>query len=477
LRCAAFHALWLYLTCADLRRIKQWVAVPWPHPGRTWKETAPVAKTVVKAVPVRITKRTMEALAKRCEAGVRIIVADADERGLNLVGDARSIKFRLAYRVRGVDGSGKRPASTSITLKAETPEEARREARRLKQAIHEGRDPGQEKRQAVGKVIADRQDAVDAAVARYAEWLPRRQLLRGSKARLKPHIAREELAHLQRAVMSASLGAKPIAALDKADVARVLHACADQPNAQRHRFGALNKFCDWALDEGLIAANPCLAIGKAKRPKAGGRRDRVPSPGELAALWRAAERLPFPAWRDFARLLIALPARRNEAAAIDWRDLDLGQARWTIPGRLTKNGDPHALHLHPLALDLLRARHAAAGAPAEGLVLPAPRTGGRIVAFSALKRAIDRLAPEVASWTWHDFRRAFASTLGEAGVPEAVADAILNHRQSASRPGVLGVYQRSRRAPEQTAAMQRWGALLAASIAGETAANFVVLRA
>ncbi|HET7880201.1 MAG TPA: hypothetical protein VFL55_04890 [Acetobacteraceae bacterium] len=30
---------------------------------------------------------------------------------------------------------------------------------------------------------------------------------------------------------------------------------------------------------------------------------------------------------------------------------------------------------------------------------------------------------------------------GEAGVPETVADAVLNHRQSATRGGMLGVYQ------------------------------------
>jgi len=41
--------------------------------------------------------------------------------------------------------------------------------------------------------------------------------------------------------------------------------------------------------------------------------------------------------------------------------------------------------------------------------------------------------------------------------PEAVADAILNHRQSATRGGVLGVYQLAQRWPEQVAAMKHWG--------------------
>jgi hypothetical protein len=59
--------------------------------------------------------------------------------------------------------------------------------------------------------------------------------------------------------------------------------------------------------------------------------------------------------------------------------------------------------------------------------------------------------------------------LGENGVAEAVADAILSHRQSASRPGVMSVYQLSARWPEQITAMQTWGRLLKAAIDGETA--------
>jgi integrase len=72
-------------------------------------------------------------------------------------------------------------------------------------------------------------------------------------------------------------------------------------------------------------------------------------------------------------------------------------------------------------------------------------------------------------WTWHDFRRSFATALGEAGIPEAAADAVLNHRQSATRGGVLGVYQRASRWPEQVMAMQLWGRILAAAIEGRAA--------
>jgi integrase len=97
--------------------------------------------------------------------------------------------------------------------------------------------------------------------------------------------------------------------------------------------------------------------------------------------------------------------------------------------------------------------------------------------FSSLKTALLEAAG-VEGWTWHDFRRSFATALGEAGIPEAVADAVLNHRQSATRGGVLGVYQRASRWPEQVKAMQLWGRLLSAAIEGlEADANVVRMTA
>jgi integrase len=73
--------------------------------------------------------------------------------------------------------------------------------------------------------------------------------------------------------------------------------------------------------------------------------------------------------------------------------------------------------------------------------------------FGALKAALvaatkakgDEDGSPLSGWTWHGFRRSFATALGEAGIPETVADAVMNHSQSATRGGVLGVYQHASR--------------------------------
>lgn len=101
---------------------------------------------------------------------------------------------------------------------------------------------------------------------------------------------------------------------------------------------------------------------------------------------------------------------------------------------------------------------------------PISRSIRPLTAWRAIKdQAI--AASGVTGWTLHDIRRSFATALGEyqrqdneTKMAESVIDAILNHRQSVTRAGVMGSYQRSTRWPEQTIAMKQWGAILSAAI-------------
>ncbi len=257
----------------------------------------------------------------------------------------------------------------------------------------------------------------------------------------------------------------PVSDLGAANIRAWLSTAGANGMIARKRFGALSRFLDWCQDMGHIETNPCTQITRARRPKALPAREHYLTPEELARLWRAAESLREPVWRDLARFLIAVPCRRGEAARMEWSHLDLAAAEWRQAGRVTKNGFPHRLHLHPLALNILRVRHDAAGDPAGGLVFPAPESGRPLNTFSNLKEMLAE-AVGLNGWTWHDFRRSFATALGEARLSETVADAVLNHRQSASRGGVLGTYQRASRWPEQVEALQLWGRLLTNSIEG-----------
>ncbi|MBD0273913.1 MAG: site-specific integrase [Acetobacteraceae bacterium] len=320
------------------------------------------------------------------------------------------------------------------------------------------------KRMAIAAAAERRALGMDRLAEDYAKALPGRAKLRGAGKPSAGYVA-AELARVKASIKDMKAGSKSVADIGDRDVRAMLRANAERPSAARHRFGALGRFFDWCRDEWMIVVNPCALIGRERRPRPIPARMHYLRPEGVAALWNSAgeaEDLE-PVHRDFLRFLIAMPCRRTEAATLDWAHLDLAAAEWTQPGALTKNGDPHRLRLHPLVLELLRDRHRKAGEPKAGLVFPAPRAGKALTTFSAMKAALEAKTGRTG-WRIHDFRRSFATALGEAGVAEPVVDAVLNHRQAATRGGVLGVYQRAQRWPEQVKAMEVWGDVLAGVI-------------
>lgn len=437
---------------------------------------------VVSEGPAKITKATIEAAWRRRKKDHRLIVRDKECRGLALVVSATAMRWEYAYRPRGTDPlTRRRWPNRTVTLgnpETHSPEDARIAANRIKGEAKAGADPAAEKKARAAAEQRQRAATLGRLADDYARALPKRPKLRGAGLPTPDYVA-DEITQVRLALADMEAENMPVASLGAQHI-RQLIARAEGAASPRARFGALSRFMDWCQEAGHISANPCALIARSRRPKAPQARAHYLTPSELARLWHASERLHEPVWRDLARFLIAVPCRRGEAATLDWSHLDLTAAEWRQPGRLTKNRDPHRLHLHPLALDVLRERQKATDG--KGLVFPAPESGRVVDTFTDLKAALVEAAqPQsgqegaaLEGWTWHDFRRSFATALGEAGIPEAVADAVLNHRQSATRGGVLGVYQRASRWPEQVKAMQLWGRLLFSAIEWRAAGAEVV---
>ena len=415
--------------------------------------------------PIKITKATIDAVWRRRTKDHRLIVRDKDCHGLALIVNATTMVWSYAYRPRGKDPVTKRRwPNRTVTLgnpASLAADDARTEANRIKGLAAAGIDPAAEKKAKAEAAHRQRSNTLGRLVETYQHSLPKRPKMRGAGAP-SPAYVTEEVAQVRLSL--ATMAADDMAAteLTEAEVRTLLTATGGNTTA-RKRFGALSRFLDWCHDAGHIKANPCALIARSRRPRAAQARSHYLKPEELARLWRAADGLREPVWRDFARFLIVVPCRRGEAARLEWSHLDLAAAEWRQPSHMTKNREPHRLHLHPMAVDVLRERQTATGG--KGLVFPAPVSGGVMDTFTDIKQTLADAA-DLTGWTWHDLRRSFATALGEASIPEAVADAVLNHRQSATRGGVLGVYQRASRRPEQVRAMDLWGRLLVAAIEG-----------
>jgi integrase len=152
---------------------------------------------------------------------------------------------------------------------------------------------------------------------------------------------------------------------------------------------------------------------------------------------------------------------------MDWAEIDLDAAEWTLPAERAKNDEPHIIPLNALALNEIRALHP----QAKGLVFSTTGTTP-VSGFSKAKRALEvsmfaimrRRAAErgadpegvqIPEWRLHDLRRTGATNLQALGIPIEVTEAVLNHI-SGTRAGVAGIYNRYKYEPQKQAALQAW---------------------
>jgi integrase len=214
-------------------------------------------------------------------------------------------------------------------------------------------------------------------------------------------------------------------------------------------FAALSKMFSWALANRKfkLKHNPCVGIARPPLPDA---RDRVLTPAELAAFWRAtsAERQEFAA---ILKLLLLLGQRLNEVAGMRRAELSEDLTVWTIPSERTKNRRAHVVPLPPPARELL------AAGPASGELV---FTTNGVVPVTLGDRAKDRLDARMklsAPWRFHDLRRTCATGMADLGVQPHIIEAVLNH-VSGHRAGVAGIYNRAIYAAEKKAALELWAA-------------------
>ena len=241
----------------------------------------------------------------------------------------------------------------------------------------------------------------------------------------------------------------------------------------------------WAVKRDLVPENPFAAVPMESRDVA---RDRVLTDAELGDVWRAAGALGWP-WGPYFRLLLLTLQREAETAGLAWAELSPDLALWELPGRRTKNGKPHLVHLAEPARAILRSVPRLAGSPlvftttgrtpVSGFSSAKLRLDAAIAADRA-KRAAEagdgHAPPPLAPWRVHDFRRTGVTVLARKGIRWEVADRLLNHVGGAIR-GVAAVYQRHDFLAEREAALTTWAAHVLAVGEGETeAANVIALR-
>jgi integrase len=431
----------------------------------------------------RLDQRAIERALKTGDRSVDQVLKDHEVRGLRLIVRKQSAVWWLPFRPAGFADPTSRVRHKQRweklgDLSELSLVEARRVAKRIKAAASEGRDPKAEraaKRDAVRE--AERRAKAEAAsqlscMARLKDY----RAILTARGRSTAHV-RDELGQVVGALVDMGQmqrpkqGEEPQCTIAPCEITRALidKMLANAPaGSRRARFGSLSRFLSWAM-KGEDKRPATEHFERHERPAAVESRHRWLRIAEIAAIWHACDNLRSPVLRDLIRFMISTPARAGEAATLCWRHVDLDAREWSQPAKLTKNKTPHVFWLNDRAMEILSARRQTAIEAGhvhdDDLVFPSPLESRVFTGWSKVKLALDR-ASGVHDWRFHDFRRTCATHLSEVGFDPDLIDGLLNHRQSQSRGGVKGIYNRSVRTNARARALACWSWMLDAFLAG-----------
>ena len=379
---------------------------------------------------VQLTETAITAAVKRAKAaGVRQELADKETVGLRLrVTPAGSRTW--VWGGRDQDGRPRRFVLGHHPTMGIS--EAREAARATRPKIQrEGADPVAETR----RKRAEARDAA-AGIGTLAALLDLYGKKAGAVRKSWPD-CRRRIGHVFAVFMD-----KPLATL-KAEELQLAADAHPSPHSAAAAVRYIRPVLKWATQRRYVAAD----VAVLHPPATVGRRDRVLSREELAALLPVLAQSPSP-YAKAIRFMLWTLARREEVGRARWRDVSLDAATWTILA--TKNGQPHVVPLPRQAVAFLASIKPTDAKP-DTLVF-GNRAGGPLVNWDREAKAI-MTTSGTAEWTRHDLRRTGATMLGDMGELPDIIEAALNH--VSIRSPLAATYNRSRYRPQVAAALQR----------------------
>ena len=255
-------------------------------------------------------------------------------------------------------------------------------------------------------------------------------------------------------------GQRQASAITRREVMALLDALMAHgvPILANRTLALVRRLFNWAISRDLLEHNPCQQV---RAPGKEHPRERVLSAEEIRLVWAACTVLP-PVWDIYMKVTLLTAQRSGEVRTMQWDDVDLTTAWWTIPGTQAKNGRAHRV---PLSAPVLALLHQCRTEDSlTSWVFPSPRLQQRPIT-NVPQTA--RLVADKAGvrYVTHDLRRTAASHMTSMGISRLVVAKILNHAE----PGVTKVYDRHSYDAEKRQALEAWGTQVLTLVAQATA--------
>jgi len=325
-----------------------------------------------------------------------------------------------------------------------TVEKAREKARRLLQAVRDGRDPAAEKE--------------DALVAPTVAKLAERYLEEHAEAKKKASSIRSDRLNLRNHILP-ELRQRPVAEVGRADVMKLRHKMRATPGASNRVLALLSKMFSLAEKWGWRpdGSNPCRHVERYGENKM----ERFLSVDELRRLGDVlaeADRTQTVSLSAIAaiRLLVFTGCRVSEILTLEWRHVDEVQSCLRLPD--SKTG-AKVVHLNAPTLEILAGIEKRDGNPH----VIAGRGEGPLQNLRRPWLEI-RKSAELGDVRLHDLRHSFASVAVAGGLSLPVIGGLLGHTQ----PQTTARYAHLAADPLKHAT-EMIGSRIAAAMAGQTA--------
>jgi integrase len=406
----------------------------------------------MSTIHLRIDKKAIEkAIKDQRSMNGRLFLADTDCKGLRLAINSRTASWTYAYRKRGFDFGGKRFPMRTLKLGdvvTMTPTEARFEAEQVKALVRDGGDPAVERR----KAQRDQLNASDAdrPLTWWLDVYVRSEL--GDDTRHKQY----EASHIRLGLAEMEMSDQPPASIAEDNIKDLLQLHRDRPATARHRFGAMSRFLDFLQDQKVIQSNPAQSVSKKRRPKPPAPRSTFYDADVLNRLWNPEKSLK-DVYLRYLRFLITTPLRAKEAAELIAGQVSTSRMEISLSAADTKNSEAFVMPLSELAKQQLLIGTQTDDQRVFQLSSKAEKPMNSWSHFNASVRK----ATGVKNFNLHDLRRTFSTLTAEhSEFGEGLIDGLLNHKQSATRSGVIRHYQMAKYVERRREVMDWWGEFL-----------------
>lgn len=301
-------------------------------------------------------------------------------------------------------------------------EQARIKAKQILGDLSEGRDPNEEKREHLKLVAVARkhkETIEDLTLERVLE-------IYLSDRRLTEKTAKDYNGHTRRPLKDWLK--LPLTEITERMVKdRHKKMSEDHPAQADYTMRILRALYSYAIEEfknpdgsPLLKDNPVKSLKRQWNRVP--RRQTAVHRHQLAGWFEAVQKLPNPTARDFLILVMLTGLRHNEAATLEWKNVDLDAKTFKVED--TKNGTDHMLPMSDVLHSLFLQRHNDTGE--EQYVFRGEGKKGHLVDVrDSVKKVRDK---SELSFTVHDLRRSFITCAEGLDISPYTLKKLLNHK-------------------------------------------------